>query len=177
MSFNNTGIFSMEHTPILSLTSTRISSFFFRIFTCYLHSLATLSGAVFRCNVQKGDKGGLKWLWTWHGWSDRLVWLPHKLLIYWYFLTTIPKVYSEWSQKVKISSERQSNAVKLPHWSDWLETLARPWPLRKPLAKTKLCRMFIIQNSTVENLRRLQEYLSFRATFVRTWLALCSRRD
>lgn len=61
MCFNNTDIFSMEHTPILSLTSTKIFYFiFFHIFTCYLHSLATLSGAVFRCNVQKGDKGELK---------------------------------------------------------------------------------------------------------------------
>ncbi len=38
---------------------------------------------------------------------DGLVWVFHKLLIYWDFHSTISRVYREWSEKEKISSEWQ----------------------------------------------------------------------
>lgn len=57
MCFNNTDIFSMEHTPILSLTSTKIFYFFFFIF---LHVIYThwplyqvqFSDAMFRREIK-----------------------------------------------------------------------------------------------------------------------------
>ncbi len=38
---------------------------------------------------------------------DGLIWVFQKLLIYWFSHTTISRVYSEWFEKEKVSSERQ----------------------------------------------------------------------
>ncbi len=58
---------------------------------------------------QNGEERGFKWLWTWNGcWCQTgLVWVFQKLLIYWDSHTTISRVYREWSEKEKISSEQQ----------------------------------------------------------------------
>ena len=44
--------------------------------------------------------------------SDRLVWVFQKLPIYWDFHTDMSRVYREWSEKEKISSERQFSGRK-----------------------------------------------------------------
>ncbi len=66
---------------------------------------------------QNGEERGFKWLWTWNGcwcqtgWSEyfKNCWstgiFTHNHLFF--FLTTISRVYREWSEKEKISSERQ----------------------------------------------------------------------
>ncbi len=57
-----------------------------------------------------GKKEGFKWLWTWNGcwFQTGWIWVFHKLLILLVFShKTISRVYREWSEKEKISSERQ----------------------------------------------------------------------
>ncbi len=56
---------------------------------------------------QNGEERGFKWLWTWNGCSDGLVWVFQKMLIYWDFYAVISRVYREWPKKLKISSKRQ----------------------------------------------------------------------
>ncbi len=58
---------------------------------------------------------------------DGLVRVFQKLLIFLDSHTTISKVYREWSEKEKISSERQLCGRKLlvdvREWADWLEMI------------------------------------------------------
>ncbi len=61
----------------------------------------------FKPSIRTGKKEDLS-DWTWLLVTDGLVWVFHKLLILLGFSrTTISRVYREWSEKEKISSERQ----------------------------------------------------------------------
>ncbi len=54
---------------------------------------------------QNGEERGFKWLWTWNGcWCQTGC---SEYFKHWFSHTTISRVYREWSEKEKISSERQ----------------------------------------------------------------------
>ncbi len=93
---------------------------------------------------QNGEERGFKWLWTWNGCFARRAGLSISKTadLLRFSCTTLSKVYREWSEKYKISSERQLCGQKClvdvrGEWADWLEMIERQQLLKNDLLQPR----------------------------------------